>query len=86
MDKGLRVVLGLKSPTPLLPTSSGHIPFVPQPQPRPLSMGIPRPIAEPTTPTAVQGDEPGPSPEEATSYREGFFHEAVIIAMEKLEI
>jgi len=86
MDKGLRVVLGFKSPTPLLPMPSGRIPFVPQPQPRPLSMGIPRPIAEPTTPATIQGDESIPSPEEATSDWEDVFDEEVIIAMEKLRI
>jgi hypothetical protein len=86
MDKGLRVVLGFQSPAALLPMPSDRIPFVPQPQPMPLYMGIPRPIAELTTPAAVQGDESVPPPEDATSDWEDLFDEEVMIAWEKLRI
>lgn len=86
MDKGLKIVLGIRSPTLLLPVPSGRIPFVLQPPPRPLPIGILRPIAQPTTPAAVQGDESLLSPEEATSDGEGLFDEEVRIAMDNLRI
>jgi len=86
MDKGLKIVLGFRLPTPLPPVPPGRIPSVPQPPPRPLSIGIPRPIAQPTTPAAVQWDESISSPEEATSDGEGLFDEEVRIAMDKLRI
>jgi hypothetical protein len=48
-------------------------------------MGIPRPIAQPTTPAAVHGDGSIPSPE-AMSDEEGLFDEEVRIAMHKLRM
>jgi hypothetical protein len=86
MDKGLKIVLGFRLPTPLLPVPSGRIPSVLPPPLRPDYMGMPQPIAQPTTPAAIQGDGSIPSPEEAMSDEEGLFDEEVRIAMDKLRM
>jgi len=78
MDKGLKIVLGIRSQGSMMP-SAPH----PPPQPTPT---IPAQFARPTTLTGTQWDEPASSPEEQMSDLEDFSDDEVQIPMDKLRI
>ena len=82
MDKGLKAVLHRTLAHTMPPRGA---PSPPQPPPQPPFAATTTQFDPPANPDLPQGDEPAPSPEGVTFYREGRL-EDIKIAMSKLEI
>lgn len=85
MDKGLKIVLGTRLQSSLVP-SGDHLSGVSQPPQRPLPVGISPQSTQPTTLASTPGDELASSPKREIFDLEDLFDDEIRIAMDKLII